>query len=416
MLRTTPDTTTNEVYHAVSAKVRTRVQQTPRFTLVVMGAAASPTAPTLPWDALVQAGNYTHVMCVLRLQGGDHTPPTSPYKQQHTQARTWFTSMPTIKSKDSTSKTFVAKGKKTGAWKLATDQPGWEPGHKNVVVKIVERGRADGLGMGNQHQNRLGSVDHVTKPLALMGISQGFRLTHLDNRPLSEIKEIKDNRSLKALIETNDGPTELTFKPPKSASSWNDFKGKEFFRLFTDGGRRSPMAQRGHAGCGWVILRGGTAENPRPFSNYRPNSITDADGTVVAQGYAYLGFDKVSNNEAEYWALLAGLRKCLSLGIVNIQHMCDSDLVVGYESGSARRNFKLCKFWEICQRFRSAITNLGGKLVSRHFFRERNTIADGLVNMAMNKRSPPRPMGHMSIIEPDVFPNVKHVASFGAGR
>ena len=78
VLRTTPDTITNEVYHAVSAKVRTRAQQTPRFTLVVMGDAQSPNSPTLPWNTLVQAGNYTHVMCVLRLQGGDHTPPSSP--------------------------------------------------------------------------------------------------------------------------------------------------------------------------------------------------------------------------------------------------------------------------------------------------------------------------------------------------
>ena len=47
-----------------------------------------------------------------------------------------------------------------------------------------------------------------------------------------------------------------------------------------------------------ILLLGGLYSTTRKLYFYRPNSITDADGTVVAQGFAYLGFDTVSNNEA----------------------------------------------------------------------------------------------------------------------
>ena len=81
----------------------------------------------------------------------------------------------------------------------------------------------------------------------------------------------------------------------------------EFFRLFTDGGRKSPHSRRGEAGCGYVIVEG-------PFKNYGKGMITDKDGTVVAEGRAYLGNGEVTVNMAEYVGLMLGLRRCLEMG------------------------------------------------------------------------------------------------------
>ena len=56
--------------------------------------------------------------------------------------------------------------------------------------------------------------------------------------------------------------------------------------------------------------------------------ISDTDGVIVARGNAYLGKNGVTNNAAEYIGLVLGLKRCLELGISNIQHMCDSQIVV----------------------------------------------------------------------------------------
>ena len=44
---------------------------------------------------------------------------------------------------------------------------------------------------------------------------------------------------------------------------------------------------------------------------------------------------------AEYVGPLLGLFKCLELGIVKVQHMCDSRLVVGYEKEDAPHVYAL---------------------------------------------------------------------------
>ena len=53
-------------------------------------------------------------------------------------------------------------------WKIATDMPGWEPGHRDVTIKICRHGTAKGLKL---QRGRLGFVASTGKPLSQMRIA-----------------------------------------------------------------------------------------------------------------------------------------------------------------------------------------------------------------------------------------------------
>ena len=89
----------------------------------------------------------------------------------------------------------------------------------------------------------------------------------------------------------------------------------------------------------------------------------DSDGKVVEEGCAYLG-KGATVNMAEYVGLLLGLRKCLEMGITRIQHMCDSKLVVGYETKNAPYGYNLWNVHTICKRFHTVFEQLDGGIVT----------------------------------------------------
>ena len=91
--------------------------------------------------------------------------------------------------------------------------------------------------------------------------------------------------------------------------------------MFTDGGRRrSNKNSRGPAVYEWAIVT-------RPFGNHNPNQISDVDGTCIAKGGGYLGVGDHTNNTAEAMGIQAGLEECVKMGLYNVDHMSDSNIM-----------------------------------------------------------------------------------------
>lgn len=127
--------------------------------------------------------------------------------------------------------------------------------------------------------------------------------------------------------------------------------------IFTDGGSRG---NPGPAGAGAIIY--------------------DADKKVVAEISEYLGV--TTNNQAEYRAILAAIKKAVSLGATEAEFYMDSELAVK----QLNREYKV-KNKDLAPLF-LAIYNLTlsfKKITFTHIPRERNKEADRLANEAMDK-------------------------------
>lgn len=103
--------------------------------------------------------------------------------------------------------------------------------------------------------------------------------------------------------------------------------------------------------------------------------ITDDDGTVVAEIARGLGI--ATNNQAEYTAVIEGLRRALELGATRVTLRSDSRLLVEQLSGRFRvKNPTL-------QRLHKEVRDVAARFERveyEHVPRERNTEADRLAN------------------------------------
>jgi probable phosphoglycerate mutase len=127
-------------------------------------------------------------------------------------------------------------------------------------------------------------------------------------------------------------------------------------RLSTDGGARG---NPGPAAFGYVLE-------------------TD-DGTVLdARGEA---IGVATNNVAEYRALVAGLEKAAELGLDEVEVVSDSELLVKQMRGEYRvKNAALADLNDEASRLARRI----GRVTYRAVRREHNTLADSLVNQALD--------------------------------
>lgn len=125
--------------------------------------------------------------------------------------------------------------------------------------------------------------------------------------------------------------------------------------LFTDGGARG---NPGPAGIGYVITR------------------KNEEDVAVGE---YIG--ETTNNQAEYKALLAGLRKAQELGVTRLMCYLDSELVVRQIGGVYRvRDADLLPLYEqVC-----GLISEFEKVEFTHVPREKNKKADKLVNEAID--------------------------------
>ncbi|MDP2736257.1 MAG: ribonuclease HI family protein, partial [bacterium] len=128
-------------------------------------------------------------------------------------------------------------------------------------------------------------------------------------------------------------------------------------KLYTDGGARG---NPGPAGIGAVIL--------------------GEKGDVVAEISEYIG--EATNNQAEYKALIAGLTKAKELGARELEVFLDSELVVK----QLNREYRV-KDKDLAPLFLSVYNiSLGfKKIVFKHIRREKNELADKLVNQVLDK-------------------------------
>ncbi len=128
-----------------------------------------------------------------------------------------------------------------------------------------------------------------------------------------------------------------------------------------------------------VNTDGGARGNPGPGG--AGIVVRDPDGKVVASGGAFLG--TVTNNVAEYQALLWGLRTARTLGADRVVVEADSELVVKQLNGEYRvKNEGLKPLFCEAQVARRAFES--AEFV--HVRRERNAEADALANEAMDGR------------------------------
>jgi len=133
----------------------------------------------------------------------------------------------------------------------------------------------------------------------------------------------------------------------------------EKLKLFTDGGARG---NPGPAGIGAVIL--------------------DEEGKMIAEISEYIG--ETTNNQAEYKALIAGLAKAKELGAEELEVFLDSELVVK----QLNREYRV-KDKDLASLFLQVYNiSLGfKKIIFKHIYREKNELADKLVNQALDKAS-----------------------------
>ena len=107
--------------------------------------------------------------------------------------------------------------------------------------------------------------------------------------------------------------------------------------------------------------------------------LATEDGSVQARGYRFLG--TVTNNDAEYQAVVIGLQRALERGYQNVILRADSELLIKQLTGEYRvRNPHLQSLHQqalsLLRRFRS--------WKAEHIPREENAEADRLANKAID--------------------------------
>ena len=128
-------------------------------------------------------------------------------------------------------------------------------------------------------------------------------------------------------------------------------------KLFTDGGSRG---NPGPAAYGFVL----EAED---------GTVLDARGEAI--GIA-------TNNVAEYAALVAGLGRAVEVGVVELEVVSDSELLVKQMRGEYK--VKNAGLIPLFQQARSLAEGLE-RIVYEHVRREHNKDADRLANLAMDE-------------------------------
>ena len=129
--------------------------------------------------------------------------------------------------------------------------------------------------------------------------------------------------------------------------------------LYTDGGSRG---NPGDAAIGYVL----TLPGREPIEHGE-----------------YIG--RTTNNQAEYLALLAGLKRAEKEGAQEVECFLDSELVVKQLAGSYRvRDAHIRPLYDqVC----SMVSNFD-TVIFNHVPREKNKRADMLVNKTLDKKTP----------------------------
>lgn len=109
-------------------------------------------------------------------------------------------------------------------------------------------------------------------------------------------------------------------------------------------------------------------------------AIKDAEGNVVKKLTSYLGV--MTNNAAEYRALIMALKAAREMGVSEARIYADSELMVKQMNGEYR-----VKSHDLMPLFLEATHLLGGfaEYKISHIYRESNSLADSLANEAIDR-------------------------------
>ena len=141
---------------------------------------------------------------------------------------------------------------------------------------------------------------------------------------------------------------------------------------------------RPHPGPGLKTLRlradGGARGNPGPAAI--GVLIEDEDGTRLRTFHRYIG--GATNNQAEYHALIDGLKAIADWKPDTLEVYLDSKLVVEQVNGKWRVKEPGLK--ELHEQALELLKPYGDRVSVRHVDRSQNKGADKLVNMALDER------------------------------
>ena len=136
--------------------------------------------------------------------------------------------------------------------------------------------------------------------------------------------------------------------------------------LYSDGASRG---NPGRAACGGVIY----------LSKHKPNPSTPPSAPPIHSYGMCIG--TVTNNEAEYRGLLAGLRAARTLGITHLTAHVDSSLVCQQiQGGFAVHSAALSRFHAECKTLIAMFHSF--RIV--HVLRDKNAAADAMCNHALD--------------------------------
>jgi ribonuclease HI len=122
---------------------------------------------------------------------------------------------------------------------------------------------------------------------------------------------------------------------------------------------------------------GGARGNPGPAAS--AFVLEGEDGTVLAASGEAIGI--ATNNVAEYRALVDGLRRAVETGVDKLEVVSDSELLVKQMRGEYRvKNAALQELFVTASRLARDV----GSVTYTHVRREHNTLADQLVNDALD--------------------------------
>ncbi len=129
-----------------------------------------------------------------------------------------------------------------------------------------------------------------------------------------------------------------------------------------------------------LILRcdGGARGNPGPAGAGMVMEDAETNNVLWKQGI-FLGVR--TNNQAEYIAVYKGVEKALVMGFKTLHIYVDSELVCKQLNGKYK--IKDAKLKEIAYGIMGMLE--GFSYVVEHVYREENTAADELANLAMDK-------------------------------
>ena len=129
-----------------------------------------------------------------------------------------------------------------------------------------------------------------------------------------------------------------------------------------------------------IEFDGGSRGNPGPAGI--GVVLRAADGTPLVTLGRYIG--RATNNVAEYRALIAGLEKAKELGAKKIIVHGDSELIVRQMRGEYRvKNVDLRNLYDEAQ----FLYHQFDEAAIDHNYREKNALADKLVNLAIDRKA-----------------------------